>query len=426
MKPVASELNRYLNACYPGHQRLNEPNARERAIVAATKAFPGAKLDLDFIFLRSRRRHFEQFVTEEWGNIIIVDEGLSSLTAMQDILLSAQDYTTDHGFALNSVPFAEAFLREEAFERAVFCAARAKKFILFLENLQQVAIKRSQSQAMRLFLLLHEIAHLLVDQSHPLAKRPLADVNEAIDIQIAASRQLVERLRGDDRLSDLDTSLSSEPSAERDLFASQTEIYLNQISATEEIEREATCDLMAMQGLVRYRLYGHLSKDGRQIDGITWREIGDLMLVGMRSVRILMAREYLLDSANSIASGSNPSLVNDPPSHIMIRFNVLANLVFASFERILKTCKFSTPSSTDDPGANVDPVQRLLGGIKMVNDRTVERLFNPINQIALAQRDMAIDHPAFQEEITHLGDDIGSSWASRRDSAEVLIQHLPL
>jgi hypothetical protein len=377
------DLERHLRATYPDHERFERHPFLADAAAIVRQAYPELAAKIEFVFLRSRRRRYEQLPTEN-GGIIVVDEGLSTLSAFQDTVLGTSGYTPDHGLALALIPFAEAFKAERADDHALLCAAMIHEHRGVLRDLHVETARRPGRSALRHFLLLHEIAHFAVDTGAAFVASPLELVQGAIDALLAENRSVLERLRRlDDPLTGLDVSFPPGPSAERALMAEQTAAFIEQIAGSTQILREAGCDFAALQGFARLRLQSGLA-DGRPV---SVRELGDVLITGLKGCRLLVADETISQTVQNIAAGSDASLLHASFSELQMRSNVLTGLAAALLEDLLTKHEFTALTEAEDPGAGLSPGKRFYQGVEWLHRRTVERILTPIEKIGMHHRD---------------------------------------
>ena len=392
------DLERHLRATYPDHERFEHHPFRADAQAIVRQAYPELAAAIEFVFLKSRRRRYEQLPTDG-GGVIVVDEGLSVLSALQDTLLGTASYTPDHGLTLALVPYAEAFKAEGANDHALLCAAMIHEQRGLLRDLHVEMARRPGRSALRYFLLLHEIAHFAVDNGASFVAAPLQQVQDAIDELLAQNRSVLERLwQTDDPLADLDVSFSRGPSAERALMAEQTETYIEQIASSTQILREAGCDFVALQGFGRLRLQTRL-EDGRPVSP---REFGDVLITGLKACRLLVADEIISETVQNIATESEASLLHASFSELQMRSNVLTGLASSYFEEMLATYPFTVLTEAEDPGASLTPEKRFNQGVELLHHRSVERILTPIEKVGMHHRDtdlFAFDLRAVQRHL---------------------------
>lgn len=425
MTEPAFDLDRYLSATYPGHARTDSAARRESAKKTAAGAFPDLTARLDYAFVKSRRRHTEKIQTSS-GGIIIVDDKLSSLLSIHDALLLAPSYLPDSGLALMTVPYAEAFQAEDAAERAMVTAAMALGHAPLLRGMRNFAASLPGSSSISLFLLLHEVAHFAVDTGQPFAQPRIADVRQSLDAQLDAVRAVSRRLDDGDNLSDLDTSFGRGPSPERDTVAVQTRTYLAQVGEDDQVVREASCDFVALDGLINLRLRGLRDGDGSTINGLTYREFGDTLLVALRACRLLMGREFLLQTVGNIVREEDPTLLQKSFSHLTMRFNIITNLALEAFAAVVRSMDFTTPYQADDPGRDLDPVDLMTAGVRMLHARSTERVFEPIEQIGLYHRDPGgFRRGARETSASQFGERVPTT-TEMRAWAETMIEQFPI
>lgn len=424
MTEAAFDLDRYLHAFYPGHARLDDPARCERATRMAKSAFPDLNISLNYTFIRSRRRHTEQLPTSS-GGVIIIDDKLSALLLIHDTLLQAPSYLPDSGLALMMLPYAEAFQHEGAAERALLTATMALERAPLLRGMQKFAASLPGTSSIPLFLLLHEIAHFAVDTCQPFAQPRITDVRQSLAAQLDAVQGVSRRLDEGDALADLDVSFGSGSSPERDTMASQIKTYLDHVAGDEEVVREASCDFVALDGLMRLRLEDCRDQDGQMITGLTYREFGDTLLIALRGCRLLMGQEFLRQTVTNIVRAEDPSLVQKSFSHQTMRFNIITNLAFEVFEATVQSIDFSTPYRAGDPGQGKDPVSLMKAGIRRLHALSAERVFNPIEQIGLYHRDPERYRSGIREaSMKHFGTRVPSP-AEIQGAAEALIGQFP-
>jgi hypothetical protein len=421
---AAFDLDRYLHALYPGHARIDDPARRQRASRTAADAFPDLNISLDYVFIKSRRRHTEQIPMSS-GGAIVIDDKLSSLLLIHDTLLQAPSYLPESGLALMMVPYAEAFYREDAPERALLAATMALEHASLLRGMQKFAASLPGTSSIPLFLLLHEIAHFAVDSGQPFAQPRIGDVRQSLTAQLHAVRGISRRLEGGDALADLDVSFGPGSSPERETMTAQTKAYLHQIAGDEQVVREASCDFVALDGLARLRLKDCWDQDRQTIIGLTYREFADTLLIALRACRLLMGQEFLLQTVGNIVRAEDPTLVQKSFSHQMMRFNIITNLALEVFDTAVGSIGFSTPYRAGDPAKGKDPVPLMKAGMRRLHDLSIERVFNPIEQIGLYHRDPELYRSGAREaSMKHFGPQVPPP-AEMQGAVEALIEQFP-
>jgi hypothetical protein len=386
MNGAKFDIARYLNAKFPGHVRRDVPQRLEWAAATAAKAFPDLGTPLEYFFIRSSRRHCAKFEVAGSGGIIM-DDGLSDLMALGDLLLLDESYADGSGLVFASIQFTEAFHQEADAERTIVCAAAVMREPLLLHKLRQRAANTPGRSAAMLFLLLHEIGHFAIDNRSPFAVSRIEDMRRMVASLIKENENAAGRLKSGDSLSDFDTSIGPGPSPERDTMVAQILSYIDLIRDDEELVREASCDFVALTGLTKLRLANSVDVDRKTVSGVSYREFGDALFIALRAIRLLVAQELIRRTAESVVAGTDPSALALEFARHTARFNIVTNLASEMFDSVVKGFHFDTPHRPDDPGKKEDPVQLFRHGIRLVHERSVKRIFDPIEQLGQFFRD---------------------------------------
>lgn len=388
---LPSAINRYIDSAFAGYKRLpNEEALQAFAQDVKTRAFPELHAPLEFIFLRSRRRHCEQFLHDD-GGVIILDQGLTALLAMQDALLTARSYDADHGLVVMHVPFAEAFRHQDAVEHSLLCVARCLERRTLLADLCRATFSKPGHSRLGVLVLLHEMAHFAIDTRQPFAEWIMEKARKGLDNHSQAVSQTGDRLRAGDRIADLDISVAEGPAEDRAVMARQMADHVTHIQANDEVVRETSCDVLASLGLLALLVgYETLSGDHPTVHGVTQRQVGDCLLQGLNASRSLMAQAFLRQTVENIASQSDPSLLVPSFAQMTARHNIATNIILGLFDGIANEWRFEQRAESDEAEREIDPTHLFAGGVQMLANRSVERLLKPIETIGLLHRDTEI------------------------------------
>jgi hypothetical protein len=381
-------IERYIASAFAGHQRLhNEKDLRVYAQHVKARAFPELHAPLEFVFLRSRRRHCEQFLHGD-GGLIILDQGLTALLAMQDALLTARGYDPDHGLVVMHVPFAEAFRHEDAVEHSLLCVARCLEQRNLLADLCRSTFSQPGHSRLGVVVLLHEIAHFAIDTRQPFAEWIIERVRRGLDDHCQVTEQTGDRLRAGDRIADIDLSVAESPAEDRAVMARQMADHVRHIRSNDEVVRETSCDVLASLGLLALLVgYDTLNGDRPVVHGVTPRQVGDCLLQGLNASRALMAQAFLRQTVENIASKSDPSQLVPPFAQITARYNIATNIVLGLFNGIADEWRFEQRAAPGESGQDIEPTELFARGVQVLAHRSIERLMKPIETIGLLHRD---------------------------------------
>lgn len=368
-----------LRAEFPGgYRRLgHEEGFRTYARDVQAKAFPSWIVDFDVVLLSSRRRECRQ-VRSEGAPIIIVDQGLTSLLALQDHLLRRQEETPDEELVVASLVFAEALYQNGLFDRACLCASKCLERREALVRLCEHVFRQPGHSGLGLFVLLHEMAHMAVDAAAPFTQQIVSGAKAALTTYRTEAGRLASgialgQVHHDPRV----TVETSDPA----LLASQILAHLSLTQADAEIVREACCDFLACVALLRMKTgYDALSPDFPTPSTKTLREIGDLLGLGMRGARLLMAKTALMQIVGNLARGSDPSLFDAPFSQMTARENIGAILLVDLFAAVARTRTDDRPFEEELKSESF--VQLFHRDVEVVLARSNRRILEPVETLA--------------------------------------------
>jgi len=233
-----------------------------------------------------------------------------------------------------------------------------------------------------LFLLLHEVAHFAVDNGIPFVTPRTEDVRRMLGSLVEQNENFAFRLKSGESLADLDTSLGLDPSAERDMMLGQILSYIGLIRDDAELIREASCDFVALVGLAELRVASSAVEGQKKISRLTYREFGDALFIALRATKLMVAQEMIRRMAGHVVAGSDPSELAKPFARLNARSNIITNLASEYFNDVVGGFEFDTPHRSDEPAKAEDPRSLFRGGVELVHSRSVERLFNPIDQLS--------------------------------------------
>jgi hypothetical protein len=357
------------------------------------QAFPELTLPLDFIYLHSRRRSFRQF-RMGGRNFVVVDRGLSELLTLQDFLVIARGYDPDDGLAVMQVPFAEAFRHHGEVERALLCAEASHDQRARIHALRVALVARPGNSGVGLALLLHEIAHFLVDGEHPSVAWLLSRVRNDLEQHGEIVTRQSARLLAGDLLADVDSSIASMAPEDRDRLARQMREMVVHVRANTETLRETCCDVMAVLGLLTMH-FGTGIRDPAvpPPQDASLREALDAVFLGLRASRQLMVKAFLAQTAENIARDADPSRLETAMSQITARDNVGTNIARGLAEGLAE--KWRLHRGEDAEAA--DLVARFGPSIAALSHNSTERIMRAIERTGLFHRDAALYAGAVRE-----------------------------
>ena len=374
------DLKRYLDAKFPGHVRTDSELRRQWAAKTAATAFPELDRDLEFVFIRSRRRHCAKFEVAGRGGIIM-DDGMSDLLGVGDLLLLDGPYVDDAGLAFAAAQYAEAFHVEADAERTIVAAAQANRRPLVLELLCERGRGTPGRSAAMLFLLLHEVAHFAVDNGVPFVTPRMDDVRRMLSSLVEQNENFAFRLESGESLAELDASLGPDPSPERDMMLGQILSYIGLIRDDPELIREASCDFVALVGLAELRVASGAVEGQKKVSRLNYREFGDALFIALRATRLMVAQEMIRRMAEHVVAGSDPSELAKPFARLTARSKIVTNLASEYFNDVVGGFDLDMPHRSDDPGKPEDPRSHFRDGVDLFQSRSVERLFDPVEQL---------------------------------------------
>jgi hypothetical protein len=385
-EPSASlpkDISRFLRSVYGQYRRHpNEGEAQRVAQDLKRQAFPALQAPVEFAFINSRRRSFRQ-TPRDAGGLVIADQGETALVALEDFLVRTPRAGLPQSLTLMQVPFAEAFRRNNSLERSLLCATQALDAAPLLAGLAREAFGQAGYSLVGLFLLLHEIAHFAIDTRQPFAESIRSVVAESLRQHCMTNLEVSERLLRGEGLPDVvESSVADEPPEASAVMARQMREHVAFASNNPEVIREASCDFLAVAGLLSWRTgVDVLEPKSADIGAVTPQEVGDIVMSGLRVSRLLVVNQFVEQTALHIARAADRSRLEPAFSQLTARQNVMTNLMLGLFDGILEKWQFR--QSGESAASSDELSQHFRDGVEFLNRRSADLLFQAVETIGL-------------------------------------------
>ena len=375
--------------------RAHYPDVRNAELTPAFEAFARKLTDsafprlcesLSFRLLRSHRRYSAQFPGPE-GGLIVIDQGQVTLLSLADLLVGADTAQDKLSLLLLNVPFAEEFRHCRAFDRSLICSSFSVSQHAVLQALLIRLQRNTGHSALGMFLILHEVAHYLIDSngefSAPMRASAAAALRAHCDANIAYARAI---RAGAPLPPAVTTSVDQEDSAATGLLTRQIDDHVRLVRDNPEVIREAACDTMATAGLINHVTGVDLLADAPAAPKPEQLQtIGEILMLGLRVSRLLMTFECLKQSASQIAYRADPTQLMPPFAEMTARQNITTNLMLEIFSAIVDQAAPPLDGKSRSSGETLR--QNLRQSVELLNERSAERLLRHIEDIGKVQRD---------------------------------------
>jgi hypothetical protein len=319
------------------------------------------------------------------------------------------------------VPFAEAFRRTGSLDRALLCAAKSAKAHAPLTALANEALRSPTSRLLEEFLILHEMAHFSYDTGQSYAQ-PVQDiVSTKLEEHCLSNVNLANLLKAGSQLPrNIETSVSQDPAA-RQIMLRQIAEYVSHVRGHPEIVREASCDYLAVAGLLsRYAGIDVLDGEAPHPVPIPPRRVCDILMIGLRASRPLVVNGFVGQVTSRIADAGDASILGEPYSLAVARQNVVTNLVMALFDSVLQLYEFAPDPQIESEAL----VERFYSDVNWFNQRSADILFKAVETVGLFHRDkaaVAVELDSARSEIYSSGGDPLTEY----DALEALLEKAP-
>ena len=416
-------LERFLTAVWPGHRRIDQPQINSWLQRSSNAAYGALAPEIQPVVLRSYKRDWRVAKMEDRRHLVVVDLSYSDLLRALETVILDRSVDLDTREAVATATVGWSFLWASQHETAAVLLALALTRRNLMANLAQRSKDRPGQSASTVFVLLHEIAHHLVDSRHPaitdLRRMVETKLNAQIEAQLAMREDL---LRGASRPGYTLRVDIPDTTADGELLAPQLEVCEQGPRPDPEVLRELTCDVVATVALLGWRLDRNLLlEDFPQRLAMSPKELGDTLMLSVQTLR-LMQIVGMAKSEAEVIRDNRP--VGEFTANLMlqtIRKNVLSNVCSQMFRSLVERCAPSVDGS--DPSGNF-PLNddAFLASLILMDELTVANVMQPLSNVFELVRTKEMYDPMRRDMIARLKPELQSNLSA---AAGVLHSWLP-
>lgn len=369
---IDDSIHQWLEAAYPLGFKLH--TAAEAYEIFARKtiaeAFPSWRVELRVILLESPGR-FSCAAPEK--DLIVLDNRQIRLFTIQDWLFRQPDVPEAASLTLAALTLAAAMRGHfNLTDRTFLCTQMWRERAEALRDLTRTALAHKGHSALSAFLLLHEAAHIALEQSEPFTQSIVERVTGALRAHRSTNVDLLERLKSGQIYDDPRVTVEGDP----DRLIADLEAHIRFIdSSGEEIVRESSCDVLAAKGFLNWRSGGDFLNTKPSPNALTPQDIGDLIVLCLRCSRLLAVQSATAEMANHLATSEDRPEIGDAFSQMQARSNVVIDVLRQLFDEALTHCGID--------GSNLaGETSNLNRDIENLAHRTAEYLLSPVEHLA--------------------------------------------